>query len=94
MIVLNWSSSFKRAFKKIIKYQPDLQDRIINTLKFLEADPFEPSLKTHKLKGLLEGVYACSVTREVRIVFDLIHNPETGLSEILLINIGSHDEVY
>ncbi|WP_274381954.1 hypothetical protein [Myxacorys almedinensis] len=38
--------------------------------------------------------WACSVEYDCRIVFDFVENPETGETEILLIDIGSHDEVY
>jgi hypothetical protein len=34
------------------------------------------------------------VEYDCRIVFDFVDNPETGEEEILLIDIGSHDEVY
>jgi mRNA-degrading endonuclease YafQ of YafQ-DinJ toxin-antitoxin module len=35
-----------------------------------------------------------TVEYDCRIVFDFIENGETGVEEILLIDIGSHDEVY
>lgn len=50
---LIWSSAFKRAYKKVIKKNPKLKDKIANVLKQLEVDPFHPSLKTHKLSGSL-----------------------------------------
>lgn len=43
--------SFKRAFKKLIKKNPQLQERILNVLDLLENDPFTSSLKSHKLTG-------------------------------------------
>ena len=53
MITLNWSSSYKRAFKKTIKKDPLLRDRILAVMDLLQKDPFQPQLKTHKLKGIL-----------------------------------------
>jgi len=50
MITLNWSSSYKRSFKKAIKKDKGLKDRIITAMKLLEEDPFHPKLKSHKLK--------------------------------------------
>jgi len=94
MITLNWSSSFKRAFKRTIKKDPLYKDKIINSMLLLQQDPFNPTLKTHKLKGILEGSWSCSVDYELRIIFDLITNPEINETEILLIDIGTHDEVY
>jgi len=51
MITLNWSSSYKRAFKKTIKNDTPLKDKILTSMYLLQQDPFQPKLKTHKLKG-------------------------------------------
>jgi len=48
------------------------------------------SLKTHKLKGNLSNFYACSLTYQYRIVLTI----EIRDEEIVLVNIGTHDEVY
>jgi mRNA-degrading endonuclease YafQ of YafQ-DinJ toxin-antitoxin module len=60
----------------------------------LAENSFEPLLQTHKLKGQLAGSWACSVEYDCRIVFNFVENPESGDEEILLLDIGSHDEVY
>ncbi|MCC5638238.1 type II toxin-antitoxin system mRNA interferase toxin, RelE/StbE family [Nostoc sp. CHAB 5844] len=88
------ASSFKRAFKRLVRRQPELQERIEERLMLLASDPFDPLLQTHKLKGKLSGAWACSVDYDYRIVFNFVENPESGEEEILLIDIGSHDEVY
>jgi mRNA interferase YafQ len=88
------SSSFKRAFKAIVKRQPDLKNKIEAKLRLLSADPFDPTLRTHKLKGKLSEAWSCSVEYDCRIVFRFEQNPETLEEEINLIDIGSHDEVY
>ncbi len=61
MIILNWSSSYKKAFKKTIKNDPALKSKILMTMELLQQDSFAPKLKTHKLKGVLDGNWACSV---------------------------------
>ncbi|HSR17291.1 MAG TPA: type II toxin-antitoxin system mRNA interferase toxin, RelE/StbE family [Ignavibacteriaceae bacterium] len=94
MIVLNWTSSYKKSFKKITKNDPTLKDKIIATMNMLQEDPFHPKLKTHKLKGILEGIWACSIEYDTRIIFDFVKNQSSDKTEILLINIGTHDEVY
>jgi mRNA-degrading endonuclease YafQ of YafQ-DinJ toxin-antitoxin module len=63
-------------------------------MQVLQHDPFANILKSHKLKGKFEGSWACSVDYELRIIFQLVKNPTTGVEEILLIDIGTHDEVY
>jgi addiction module RelE/StbE family toxin len=94
MMTLVLASSFKRAFKRLVRRQPELQERIEERLMLLASDPFDPLLQTHKLKGKLSGAWACSVDYDCRIVFNFVENPESGEEEILLIDIGSHDEVY
>ena len=88
------SSSFKRAFKGLIRRRPAIEKRLAERLKLLSSDPFHPSLKTHRLKGKLSGAWACTVEYDCRIVFNFQNNPDTGEEEILLIDLGSHDEVY
>jgi mRNA-degrading endonuclease YafQ of YafQ-DinJ toxin-antitoxin module len=46
MIVLNWTSSYKKSFKKITN--PILKDKIIAAMNLLQENPFNPKLKTHK----------------------------------------------
>jgi addiction module RelE/StbE family toxin len=89
-----FASSFKRAFKRLTRRQPNLQTQIEDRLRLLAENPFAPSLQTHRLKGKLSGAWACSVEYDCRIIFNFVENLETGEDDILLIDIGSHDEVY
>jgi mRNA interferase YafQ len=58
----------------------------------LEADPFTPKLKTHKLKGELKNSWACSGGYDLRVVFSFTKH--AGKPAILLESLGTHDEVY
>ena len=89
---LFWSSSFKRAYKKALKKNPEVKDTILTTLQTMQADLFSPELETHKLSGKLSGLYACSCGYDCRIIFSL-KNGESG-EVIMLITFGSHDAVY
>jgi addiction module RelE/StbE family toxin len=93
-MILNWSSSFKKAFRKTIKNVPGLKEKIIVTMNLLEQDPFHPKLKSHKLQGVLEDNWACSISYDLRIIFTFVQNPSTSETEILLTNIGTHEDVY
>ncbi len=90
---LIWEASFRRAFKRRTRRNPYLRERILEALAILAEDPLEPSLKTHKLHGQMEGLLACWVEYDCRIVFDFELNPPNA-DAILLVDIGSHDEVY
>ena len=43
---------------------------------------------------LLLYQFKCETAYDCRIVFDFVKNPELPNEEILLLDIGSHDEVY
>jgi mRNA-degrading endonuclease YafQ of YafQ-DinJ toxin-antitoxin module len=64
------------------------------TLRLLVENPFAPQLETHKLKGKLSGSWACKVGYDLHIVFDFVKKEGQGESDILLLEIGSHEEVY
>ncbi|VXD25026.1 type II toxin-antitoxin system RelE/ParE family toxin [Planktothrix paucivesiculata] len=91
---LVWSNGFKRGVKKLIKKNPHLQQKIIDVLEILADDPFNFSLKSHKLTGNLDGLWACWVNYNCRIVFEFSEDKELVERVIFLIDIGSHDEVY
>lgn len=85
---------FKRAFRKVVKRNPDFQQRIEDTLQQMEADVFASSLGTHKLSGKLEGFQSCSCGYDCRVVFAIEQDTETSSEVIVLLNVGTHDEVY
>jgi len=88
------TSKFRRAYRKFVKRDHALQERIDIVLKQLEGDAFAPGLGTHKLSGTLLGLWACSCGYDCRIIFCLETDEATGREAILLLDIGSHEEVY
>ncbi len=94
MRTLIWSTTFARAFKRLARRDPGLRDRIERALDQLAQDPFHPTLHSHKLKGEWAGAWACTVDYDNRILFEFTQNPELGQEEILLLTVGTHDEVY
>jgi addiction module RelE/StbE family toxin len=91
---LVWSAGFVRKFKRLVKKNPQLKIQIERTLELLTENPFNSSLRTHKLKGDLDGVWSCSVDYDNRILFEFVINSDLGEEEIFLLALGSHDEVY
>ena len=86
------SSAFIRAARRTLKKYPFIVKDFQDTLELLSENAFHPHLKTHKLKGELEGSWACSITYELRIIFKFVQYE--GTEAILLATIGTHDEVY
>jgi len=91
---LAWENSFTRAFKRYIRRARFIQERTLAVLDQLAKDPFSPALKAHKLSGQLDGLWACWVEYNCRIIFSFENNPNTDEEVILLIDLGTHDEVY
>ncbi len=89
-----WTPKSMRAFKKMIRKNPQLRNLIETTLRQLVKDPFHPSLRTHKLQGDLSETWSCSINYSYRIIFEFIESDIEEEKVILLVNLGSHDEVY
>jgi addiction module RelE/StbE family toxin len=89
VINITWDQGFKRIYRKKIKDDSELKKRFWKALESFSKNPFNPSLKTHKLTGRLHGLWAFSVSFDCRVIFKFLND-----KEILLIDIGSHEEVY
>jgi mRNA-degrading endonuclease YafQ of YafQ-DinJ toxin-antitoxin module len=86
------TTAFVRAARRYVKKHPHAADDIEAALQLLSEDAHDPRLKTHKLKGDLEGVWACSAGYDLRILFEFV--PIDEGEAILLLTLGTHDEVY
>lgn len=86
------SSAFARDLKKWLKLHPETADAIARTLEKMAEDVQAPSLRTHKLSGPLAGCWACSSGYDLRIVFEFVQHEEA--EAILLLALGTHDQVY
>jgi mRNA-degrading endonuclease YafQ of YafQ-DinJ toxin-antitoxin module len=84
------SSRFKRRAERFRREHPQLRQRLADTLRDLATDPYQPQLRLHSLGGEFAGVHAISLTYAYRITLTL----QVSEREIILLNIGSHDEVY
>jgi addiction module RelE/StbE family toxin len=81
------TDKFVKKTKKILKKNPDLCHKLENIICLIAKNPFNLSLKTHKLKGSLQNFYACSLDYQYRIILSIIVID----NKIYLIDIGSHD---
>jgi addiction module RelE/StbE family toxin len=80
-MIITYSSQFHKLVRKYSQYK----DIIIKKTLLFKENPFEPSLRTHKLSGSLEGYYAFSVNYSLRIVFRFIDN-----DKVFFVVIGTH----
>jgi len=87
---LVWTESFVRTARKFLRRHPDLTGLFEDVLRQLETDPQAPRLRLHPLQGRHRGTQAVRLTYEYRLVMLLRITPR----EIVLLDVGSHDEVY
>mgnify|MGYP001434092190 FL=1 len=89
MIKISWDQGFRRAYRKQVRNDTELKNRFWDAMEMFAKDPFHPRMRTHKLTGRLDGLWAFSVSFDCRVIFKFLSK-----TEILLIDIGGHDEVY
>ena len=87
---LIYTQSYNKRAAKFLKRHPELAGLYEKTLKLLELDPFHPSLRLHQLKGKLKDLSSVSINVSYRITLEFIMVEK----EIILVNVGHHDEVY
>jgi addiction module RelE/StbE family toxin len=84
-----WDEGFKKSYKKRIKTDAKLNKKFWENMELFLDNPFSSPLRTHKLSGKLRGYWAFSVAEDCRLIFEFI-----GENRVLLVDIGSHDDVY
>jgi mRNA interferase YafQ len=79
------SNRFLRKAKKLREPRASL---LRAALRRFAADPQDPLLRTHKLKGDLSDYWSFSVDDDLRVLF------RWDGDDVFLVNLGSHDQVY
>jgi mRNA-degrading endonuclease YafQ of YafQ-DinJ toxin-antitoxin module len=64
---IEFSSPYRKAFKKLISRNPDIVFIVFNKLLVLSENITHPSLKLHKLKGDLNPDFAIGPLRKSQI---------------------------
>lgn len=78
-----YTSKFAREYKKL-----SLDVKIIaeENEKTFRQNPFDPSLKTHKLHGKLKDLWSFSIGYKYRIIFEFVDD-----NLVYFYGVGSHD---
>ena len=91
---MSWSlartPTFLATARKFFRRHPELTGEFAGLLEQLREDPFAPRLRTHPLKGRHKGTHSVSLTYSFRVVILV----RITRKEVILLDIGSHDEVY
>lgn len=81
------SPHFQNKYKKIKKKNKNLANKLDKKFDLFRKNPNHPSLRLHKLTGR-KNQWSISIKRNLRVIFQYVK------SGVLLVDIGSHKEVY
>ncbi|HIP62277.1 MAG TPA: plasmid stabilization protein [Sulfurovum sp.] len=84
------SPSYTKRLLRFLKKHNDIKTKYFKTIALLEADPFHPSLRIHKLQGKLDMLHSVSIDMQYRITIEFYIKDE----KIIPVHIGTHDRVY
>jgi mRNA-degrading endonuclease YafQ of YafQ-DinJ toxin-antitoxin module len=87
---LIFTHSYEKRVKEFLKKNPKIEKQYVKTLELLEINPFHPSLRLHKFSTRSFEGYSVSINMSYRISLEFLVTE----NEILLINIGDHQEIY
>jgi len=87
---LIYPDSYVRKAKKFLRRHPEILGQYQKTLELLEINPHHPSLRLHALQGRLSGLSSVSINMSYRIVLEMVIRE----NDIILVDIGNHDQVY
>jgi addiction module RelE/StbE family toxin len=89
MIRIAWDKGFRKIYTRKVRNDALLKKRFWKAMELFSRNPFHPRLRTHKLSGKLEGLWAFTVAYDCRVVFKFLNG-----DEVLLVDVGGHEEVY
>lgn len=83
------TSSFDRRFKKLSKKDLNLKDNIYEVLGKLSINPYQKSLKTHKVNSrMFKNAYSSRVNGDLRVIWRF-DNTNNGVINIY--DLGGHE---
>jgi addiction module RelE/StbE family toxin len=84
---VEYSKKFIKLLKKVPKKK---QDKALQAIDLLLADPTDSRLRLHKLSGQFVDVYSISAGGDLRLHFEFVIVDDLAL----FIDIGTHSQLY
>ncbi|MCI5144528.1 MAG: plasmid stabilization protein [Candidatus Electrothrix sp. AR3] len=85
---LIYTASYLKKAAKFVKKHPELRSQYEKTIQILEINPQHPSLRLHQLQGRLKDLHSINISYRITLEFYFSEK------EIVLVNVGHHNEVY
>jgi addiction module RelE/StbE family toxin len=79
--------TFLKAYSRLTAIQ---KKNVDSGLRLFKADRADPTLRDHALKGRMKSLRAFSAAHDLRIIY----REEGGFVTVLLIDVGTHNQVY
>ena len=79
---IHYTSDFAQAYKRlpsVIQKAVDRKDHLFR------ENPYYPSLRTHRLRGALEGLWSFWIMRDYGVLFEFIGD------QAIFYDVGTHD---
>lgn len=84
---INYTKRFQKAYFKLSATE---RLRVDKALVLFMEDRTNPALRNHALKGRLEGRFSFSAAWDLRVTY----REEGEFITIILLDVGSHNQVY
>jgi mRNA-degrading endonuclease YafQ of YafQ-DinJ toxin-antitoxin module len=84
---IDYSPAFQKRFRLLSLLD---KDAVSDTIDFFKDHPYDPSLRNHALEAPMYWKRSISVRDDLRIIF--IEKGE--YIEVLMLDVGNHNEVY
>jgi addiction module RelE/StbE family toxin len=78
---------FRKAFARLGLRE---QTAVESAIQQFKVDRLNVSLRDHALKGVMKGLRAFSAAWDLRVIY----REEDGFITIILVDVGSHNQVY
>ncbi len=88
-MIIEYHPTFKKSYQKRIAQNPQLAARVSERLALFQTNPRHPQLRDHPLVGKKLTLRAFSITGDIRIAYLPLAD-----DHILLLDIGTHNQVY
>ena len=85
-MTINYSKTFMKLFDKSPQH---IRKAIVERIKCFEANPYDPILNNHALKGEFLGRRSINITGDWRAIYENKPNDEA-----FFILFGTHSELY
>lgn len=79
----------RRFEKKVVTSPEHIRRAFAERLELFQNDPHHPLLNHHELSGRLLGIWSINITGDWRVWYKPLSD-----NTILLVNIGTHHELY